>query len=354
VWRLIGGFNDDIRSWLTDSLTEEIAKLSEEQAKGRAGTQKALDRQASILAKQQRRDSLPGIKKFTYSPTGDNRTRDSLSHAEVIKITASFLEQKPLLRMLLVSRFPVLLIDESQDTNKLLMEAFIAVQSQHRDRFCLGLFGDTMQRIYFEGKADVDRGLPADWDKPAKVMNHRCPQRVVRLLNQIRGQVDRQEQRARSDAKIGTIRLFVVQDHRADKAVVENRTRERMAAVTGDATWTDPVAVKTLILEHRMAAIRLGFVPMFEALDKVDSFKTGLRDGSLPHLRFFTELVLPLVLAQKQGNDFAVTAIVREASPLLRKKVLVGAGVDQLQKIRAAKDGVSQLLALFDGAGIHF
>jgi len=46
-----------------------------------------------------------------------------------------------------------LLIDESQDTNKTLMEALLVVQSQQKKKFLLGLFGDTMQRIYADGKA---------------------------------------------------------------------------------------------------------------------------------------------------------------------------------------------------------
>ena len=39
-------------------------------------------------------------------------------------MTAAFLTSKPGLRRMLVSRCPVLLIDESQDTNKALMDAF--------------------------------------------------------------------------------------------------------------------------------------------------------------------------------------------------------------------------------------
>ncbi|AJY28836.1 hypothetical protein BTM_3203 [Burkholderia thailandensis 34] len=40
-------------------------------------------------------------------------------------MTAAFLTSKPGLRRMLVSRCPVLLIDESQDTNKALMDAFL-------------------------------------------------------------------------------------------------------------------------------------------------------------------------------------------------------------------------------------
>src|SRR4029077_6103483 len=98
--------------------------------------------------------------KFTYSPDGENRGRESLSHSEVIAITADFLTTKPTMQSLLINRFPFLLIDESQDTNRTLMEALLVVQAQQNQNFLLGLFGDTMQRIYADGKADLGRNVP--------------------------------------------------------------------------------------------------------------------------------------------------------------------------------------------------
>ena len=70
--------------------------------------------------------------------------------------------EKTLMQELLINKFPILLIDESQDTNGLLMDAFLKIQSLHSDRFTLGLFGDTMQRIYADGKVDLGRDLPTD------------------------------------------------------------------------------------------------------------------------------------------------------------------------------------------------
>jgi DNA helicase-2/ATP-dependent DNA helicase PcrA len=201
VWGLIQGFNTDIRLWLQSSLDNDISELQEAQRKGRAGTQAATDRERSIAATHKRLAALNTIRRFVYNPNGDNRGRDSLNHSEVIKIGAAFLAGKPLMQKLLISRYPILLIDESQDTNKLLMETFLAVQAAHRDCFSLGLFSDTMQRIYSDGKVDLGRDLPTDWARPAKVMNHRCPRRVVRLINKIRSSVDAQEQQFRTDAK---------------------------------------------------------------------------------------------------------------------------------------------------------
>ncbi|MDB5320073.1 MAG: hypothetical protein JWN40_1704 [Phycisphaerales bacterium] len=349
VWDLIQGFNTDIRVWLTANLPKEIAELQEEIRKGRPGTKAALERPRKLRAKQKRLESLPSIRRFIYSPTGENQTRDSLNHSEVIKICADFLERKVLLQKLLIDRFPILLIDESQDTNKLLMGSLLTVQKANPDQFGLGLFGDMMQRIYADGKVDLDTDLPGDWAKPSKVMNHRCPHRVVRLINKIRASVDHQVQHARSDAREGWARLFIAVNS-ADRALTENRVRARMVTTTVDPLWEQLDQVKTLILEHHMAAARLMFFDMFEPLYKVESFRTALLDGSLPCLRLFSELVLPSLKAKRAGSEFSAAALVRKWSPLLREDSLKAAGADQRVQLAAASAGLTALVNMCSGA----
>ena len=138
AWSLIGGYDNDIRQWLATNLLDEIAVLELAQAKGRTGSKAASDRARSIESKQRRHAGLNEIVRFVYSPTGDNRTRDALNHAEVIAMTAQFLSSKPGLRRLLTARFPVLLIDESQDTSRRLMEALLEVQAASHKTFSLG------------------------------------------------------------------------------------------------------------------------------------------------------------------------------------------------------------------------
>ena len=214
AWSLIRGYDTDIRKWLDANLLAEIAELEEKQAKGRAG-KASIERAQSIESKTRRREGLREIARFIYSPTGDNRTRDSLNHAEVIAMTAEFLKAKPGLRRLLIARYPILLIDESQDTARRLMDALLDVQAAFSARFSLGLFGDTMQRIYADGKVGLAEAIPEAWARPRKVMNHRCPKRVIALINKIRADDDKQEQQPRSDAPEGTVRLFLApRDHR--------------------------------------------------------------------------------------------------------------------------------------------
>ena len=346
IWDLINSYQTDIKQWLQIDLKAKIADLEDKQSKGRSGTKAAMDRENSIKAKTNRLENLGKIKRFTYNPNGENTSRDSLNHSEVINIGADFLTNKPLMQNILTRKFPIMLIDESQDANKLLMDAFFIVQTEHSSHFSLGLFGDMMQRIYADGKIDLGENLPDDWAKPAKIMNHRCPHRIMKLINRIRFDVDGQKQKGRKDKVEGVVRLFILPANTTDKT--ENNIAQKMSEITGDAKWIgDDSDVKILTLEHHMAARRMGFIELFEPLYRVERFKTGLLDGTLPGLRLFTQLILPLVKAKQNGDEFGVARIVRQSSPYLSKDSLKS-NDDQLGIIQKARDSVNKLMSLWD------
>lgn len=154
------------------------------------------------------------------------------------------------MQWILVGRFPILLVDESQDTNKRLVDAFFATAQANEPRFSLGLIGDVMQRIYADGKDKIEQNLPPSWAKPTKKLNHRCPRRVVHLINQIRAVADDQRQEPRSDAMEGTVRLFIRPIDSQDRQEVEHNVREKMADITDDDQWRSRDACKILTLEH--------------------------------------------------------------------------------------------------------
>jgi len=346
IWDLIKNYQKDIKQWLHVDLRTKIAELEDKQRKGRSG-KAFIDREKSIKAKTDRLENLNNIKRFTYNPNGENTSRDSLNHSEVIDIGAHFLTNKPLMQNILIRRFPILLIDESQDANKLLVEAFFKVQKEHSTSFSLGLFGDMMQRIYADGKIDLGEDLPEDWAKPAKKMNHRCPHRIIKLINKIRFEVDGQEQRGRQDKEEGLVRLFISPSNSTDeiKKKNENDVAQKMADITEDKKWIGADSdVKILTLEHHMAANRMGFLELFEFLDKVDRFKTGLRDGTLTGLRFFTQLILPLVNAHQSGDKFGVARVVRQSSPYLSKDYLK----TNNDGLKEARNHVNKLMSLWE------
>ena len=344
AWSLIGSYHNDIRNWLRANLAAEIAKLQAASVKGRSGTKAAIERESSIKSKTERLAYIETVRAFQYSPIGENRGKDALNHTEVIGMLSAFLINKPTLQGILVRRYPILLVDESQDTNRLVMDALLALQQKYKTSFCLGLFGDMMQRIYADGKERLEAAIPQDWAKPQKQMNHRCPGRILRLLNHVRRETDRQEQRGRTDKPEGVVCLFLVSANTSNKDKTEEMIRVQMAETTGDELWKSDY--KALILEHHMAARRLGFASLFETLAKVDRLRQGLLDGSLPGLTFFSKQALPLIEALQQGDRFAAAAVARKYSPFMDRRSLA-TQIEQLKQIGTAKDAADELMALW-------
>ena len=351
AWEQIRTYHKDISAWLRVRLSTEITELQEKQGSGRSGTKAAHEREVQIESKQKRLQHLDVIKQFTYNPNGENVGKNSLNHAEVIAISAAFLANKPLMRQVLIRKHPVLLIDESQDTQKDLIDAFFALQAEHPDQFSLCLFGDTMQRIYADGKVGLEQAVPADWEKPAIAVNHRCPKRIVTLLNRIRSEADGARQEPRQDAQEGFVRLFLINDvDDVDKLTVETAAARIMAEATSDDEWMSQQAVKVLALEHHMAARRGCFGRFFEPLYKVDNFKTGLLDGTLSGIAFFAQQVLPLVQAMQSEDRFAVARVVKDHSPIVSPERLSGS-TTSLEEIFKARRSVESVYSQWnDGA----
>lgn len=346
-WKMIQGFNDDIREWLRIKLSQDIEELNSKLSRAREENKTYRTNLASRDSKARRLEALDEIPVFTYSPTGENQGRQALNHSEVIQMAAAFIPQKPLLDVM-SDLHPVLLIDESQDTNGSLMDAFLQVQAQIPDRFCLGLLGDMMQRIYPDGKTGLEDAIPDDWAFPEKHINRRCPIRVVDLINAIRASVDSHHQIPKQGATQGTVRMFCTQRSPDIGFVLEQEVAQRMAELTGDEQWgAGWEGRKTLILEHKMAGRRMGFEGIFSPLYAVEHLRTGLLDGTLPVLKLFFDGVAPILSAAKSGDDFRLMEAVRHRSPLLDPKYMKDAS-NQLELLERVGAATQSLTDLFD------
>lgn len=346
LWELIKNYQVDIKTWIMESVQKEIEELKQKQAKtsrGKAGEKRA----ENIKKKTERLAKIRSIQKFSYNPNGDNVGYDSLSHSEVIKMSTEFIATEPTMQNILTSKYPILLIDESQDTKKELIDALLIVCEKYGEKFIVGMFGDTMQKIYNDGKDNLAKCIPDNWVKPVKIMNHRSAKRIVTLANSIRSSVDDQKQQARSDAEEGTVRLFITSKSN-NKEYVEKRVAEMMSQDTGDIGWNDEEDYKSLILEHHMAASRFGFSELYMPLSNSKKFDTSLREGSIPELSILSKLVSPLLAAYQSGNDFEVAKIIRKNSPLLNKEVFITGLNNQVELLRKAEEAVELLMKLWN------
>ena len=332
AWDLICSHTEDIRTWLKSDVSKKITdaetKLASIRNKG-TKTYKQTEKKLNKLKK--RLQYLDSVRRFIYNPDGINTESNSLDHTEVVKISAYLLLKQETLQKILVDTYPILLIDESQDTKEELMNVFLSIQEKYSHRFSMGLLGDIMQRVYLEGKEDWQTSIPDSWETPSKIMNHRSRKRIVDLCNFIRKPVDGIEQRSRSNKVGGFVRVFV--SSRETPYDTEKIAQSQMAEITCDEKWEISGEVKKLTVEHKMAAERLGFKQLFEALDSVSSYKQGLRNGSLSAIGVFTHILLPLHKADLENNPFEKAKIVKENAILYKDKdcILTNESLNNLQ-----------------------
>lgn len=349
IWSLIGSFQTDIKTWIRIATENEIAKLRDEQT--HSGINKSSEERARrIQALTKRKEKFAEIRRFTYSPTGVNTGLDSLSHAEVIKMGIDFLG-KDTMRKILLAKYPILLIDECQDTKKEVLDVILEIKRTN-NQWIVGMFGDVMQRIYMDGKEKLNECIPADWAHPAKRMNYRSDSRIVELANAIRKDVDEIRQQARHDAVTGCVHLFVAESN-VDKEEIESQVRANMAEISHDSkwmTWEDDDEGKTLILEHRMAASRLGFDSFYVPLAESGAFATTLQTGEIAEVELLANIVAPLVEAHKKQDKFTIAKIVRKYSRLLHPNSFPSGGDAQKERLFEVSQKAERIFDLFNTA----
>lgn len=349
-WSMISGFNEDIRKWYRDTIPEEIASLQERERRGRSGAASEA-RQRSIERLEERLQWLSEPRMFVYDPNGVNTSQNSLSHADVLKIFASFAVAKPLMSEILANKFPFIFVDESQDTDRGVMNAIFQLQTARRDTVCIGLFGDTMQRIFGGGEAELGKSLPVKWVEFDKKMNHRSARRIVGLGNQIRKDVDGRFQFALEGAADGFVRFFLLPHGTDNKEGVEEGIRLTMAGVATDDGWNKIEAEGTavLLLEHKMVSRRLGFSRLVEALSKSGRVKDRLFEGENGEVNFFSRIVLPLAEAGLRDDSFEVMSILRSnKSPLLEEAVFEEHEDDPLERARLGEAAFRKVVSNAD------
>ncbi|MHA6911266.1 UvrD-helicase domain-containing protein [Ralstonia pseudosolanacearum] len=276
-WELIGGFDDDIREALIAVKKIALAKDTEKAAAKKNGISDADRRDFAEAEAEIEQWRL--TEKFIYHPDRNTYGPGAIQHQHVLNATAWLLLNRPTLKTILQDRHPIILIDESQDTMKSMLDALMVLAELQDGGLTLGLLGDHRQRIYLDGHADLPGLVPNGWAKPELQMNHRSQRRIVTLINTIweskmQGRTQPTtgvKQHPRTEKTGGTVRLFI---GNASLTPEQKRDRElwcaeqMRTAVQGEA-W-QAGGYQLLALEHKLVAARGGFLNVYEAMDLID------------------------------------------------------------------------------------
>lgn len=330
-WELIAGFNDDIREALIVLKRADLEnKRAEAAAKKRGASEADLEEFAAIEAEI---DELAKISKFVYHPDRNTFGPGAIQHAHVLDATAWLLRNRPTLRTILRDRHPIVLIDESQDTMKGVLDALMDIAVPRDGGLTLGLLGDHRQRIYAHGHADLPDLVPPDWAKPELQMNHRSQRRIVDLINNIwaskmQGRTQSTagvKQHPRTEKTGGLVRLFI---GHASLSPEDKRARERWCAAQMQLpdqakAWAGG-HYQLLALEHKLVAARGGFLSVYEAMALIDSnaaapVGSGENTGPAAAKLLLDELIQLQACVSPDGvlNEAAASDLLRRSGSLV-------------------------------------
>jgi DNA helicase-2/ATP-dependent DNA helicase PcrA len=117
---------------------------------------------------------------FGYASVSDEQV--TLRHEDVLALMIEALTL-PKFRLVLTARYPILLIDEYQDTDAGFVEALKQHFLDAGQGPLIGLFGDHWQKIYGEGCGTAEHAALEVIDKNA---NFRSANSIVQMLNRLR------------------------------------------------------------------------------------------------------------------------------------------------------------------------
>jgi DNA helicase-2/ATP-dependent DNA helicase PcrA len=352
LWSLVKPFQHDIGLWVASRIEEKLVELGAKAAAFTSRTRAATrQKNAAETERFQRlKSDISDVKYFSYG-TGSDYSKGILGHDDILKMVPRLIVERPLLRRIVAQKYPIFFVDESQDTAPVVVDALKSVRDTVGNKFCLGFFGDPMQKIYSTGVGKIS--LVGDSVEIKKPENFRCSLSVLHVINNIRvGGDDLQQTPGKRGENIdppqGAACIFVLP---SDDRRKENLTKVRqfMARHVNDPLWNmeGDDNVKILVLVHRMAAARLGFETVYSALNDgaPEAFRTGFAEGTLWTTKPFLDAILPVAEAFAANDQSKVMQLLRIHCPRLSKTALEGTK-SPTEMLRALKSDVEQLTEL--------
>ncbi|MCM1172031.1 MAG: AAA family ATPase [Clostridium sp.] len=263
-----------------------------------------------------------------------------LFHDDVITLFSALLDNVKFRRMF-SDRFPLILIDEYQDSFRPIMDKFIEYFIDKDVGPQFGFFGDAWQTIYQSNKAC---GLieHENITEIKKVSNFRSASRIVDLLNDIRPQLP---QISAIDDFEGEVLVITCDDYigerRTDRNfkgdLPANVLKSRLTNLTEHIKKnhiSDKESLKILMITHKVLAFQQGYEKLLDILDN------GLRDKEDIFLQFFMEMVEPIFKALETSDmQLLFDTLKVKRYPITKKyeKVKWRMLQEQLTHVRAKK-----------------
>ena len=167
-----------------------------------------------------------------------------VGHDDLLILAKQMFENYELLTSIIASKYPVILIDEYQDTAPEVVYALIdCLLHRNAGNMVLGFYGDSHQKIYDTGVGSLQNYIENDTVKLIKKEeNYRSSHNVVKLLNNVRGNITQviPEELIRPDGSV----QFINCDNYPNQAEGQNKTAYEKSLVPQKNSNYDKVISK--------------------------------------------------------------------------------------------------------------
>lgn len=267
-----------------------------------------------------------------------NDRRISIHHDDVLILTIGLMDNAKF-RRIVTDKYPIILIDEYQDTNAGWIDSIRNHFLGQKGSPQFGFFGDHWQKIYGDGCGKIEHPALTIIGKRA---NFRSVSTIVDCLNRMRPElpqfvVDPNEQ--------GSIRIFHTNTWTGPrqggghwKGDLPAEAADRALQVVTDLLTKDgwdlsPKRTKILMLTHRVLAAKQGY----PSIPAVFAFNESFTNKEHPHIAYFDDALEPACeayLSRKYGEMFRALDSKVPAIRVLADKKKWSDAMDKLIELR--------------------
>lgn len=242
----------------------------------------------------------------------------SLHHNDVLSLTVKLMEQAKF-RRLFIARYPILFIDEYQDTNT----DFVAALKSHfldtEEHPLIGIFGDHWQKIYEDGCGKIEHAKLVPIEQHS---NFRSVSSVVEVLNRMRPELPQSVVDPKSKGFVaafhtnGWVGTRLTGYNKDDlPADVAHEHLDALRAKLTEQGWDfSPAKSKILMLTHNVLAHEQGYGGIAKVFKGKNDAFVKKEDR---HIKFFVETLELVCIAYQNGRFGEMFAALGGGTPTI-------------------------------------
>lgn len=253
-----------------------------------------------------------------------NEHEISLHHDDVIKLMTIFLTF-PKFQRLIKAKFPIIFIDEYQDTNRDLAAAIVQYLINSDSGVLVGLFGDHWQKIYGSNACGIITSEKQNIVEIGKNANFRSAKNIVKYLNNMRPELPQYESEPNSTGEV----YIYHSNEWTGKRQTQNHWQEDLPPDIAHEYLTNTISIlerkgweftvektKILMLTNNILASEQGYKNLVSCFSTPEDY---LKKND-HYLKYFLEVVEPICECFEKGCYGAMFKILDTKNPRLSKQ----------------------------------